>query len=347
MTNQRIIQASTTIVYVNTAIDSNAIVLISTPTYFGQTISVRDIAGSAAATIPITISTTSTLEFYNSLSSFLIQQPLGSLTFSAAASNLWQIQNTFGHKDGQLPTVATLNQPEVSSILFKDSSLPGATDFLTTDDTILILNSNYLGDSNNVKVKNVNSCNIVLSDSSMINKAYIVGGKNSPGNAISYSSDLLNWTTVNNNFGTNKTGGTITPGDFTVYNGVISCNSSKYSFAIANPQNLNNNFDVFIYGSDNGVSFLNVGNVYTFPSGNLTDNIIIKYLRTVTLKGVVEEIRYSILLDNPDINLDLTTQFFLTDSIANFSNIEPTQLSNTLSFNSMEYTFMQTNRFIY
>jgi hypothetical protein len=119
MTNNKNIIASNSLVLVNTAIDSNAIVLLSN-TSFGSIVNVRDQTGNVRSNIPIYVSTVKSVNFTNTAdSNFLIQQPFGSLSFAATGSNSWSVLNTFAFNT---PTPTAVSTPiiNISSILFKD-----------------------------------------------------------------------------------------------------------------------------------------------------------------------------------------------------------------------------------
>lgn len=145
MTNKRNIIASNSLVLVNTAIDSNAIVLLSN-TSFGNIVSVRDFTGNVRSNIPIYISTVGTVNFTNtSYSNFLIQQPFGSMSFAATGSNSWSVLNTFAFNT-PTPTAISTSAINVSSILFKDTYVPGHASVLNVDSVLKIDGSNVLSE---------------------------------------------------------------------------------------------------------------------------------------------------------------------------------------------------------
>jgi len=119
MTNNKNIIASNSLVLVNTAIDSNAIVLLSNAP-FGSIVNVRDQTGNVRSNIPIYVSTVKSVNFTNTAdSNFLIQQPFGSLSFATTGSNSWSVLNTFAFNT-PMPTAVSTPVLNISSILFKD-----------------------------------------------------------------------------------------------------------------------------------------------------------------------------------------------------------------------------------
>jgi hypothetical protein len=145
MTNKRNIIASNSLVLVNTAIDSNAIVLLSN-TSFGNIVSVRDFTGNVRSNIPIYISTVGAVNFTNtSYSNFLIQQPFGSMSFAATGSNSWSVLNTFAFNT-PTPTAISTSAMNLSSILFKDTNVLGHASVLNVDSVLKIDGSNVLSE---------------------------------------------------------------------------------------------------------------------------------------------------------------------------------------------------------
>lgn len=143
-TNKKNIIASNSLVLVNTAIDSNAIVLLSN-TSFGSIVTVRDLTGNARSNIPIYISTVTSVQFVNSLdSNFLIQQPFGSLSFAAAGSNKWSVLNTFAFNT-PTPTAVSTPVVNISSILFKDIGTGGRASLLNISSFLQLDGSNVVG----------------------------------------------------------------------------------------------------------------------------------------------------------------------------------------------------------
>ena len=146
MTSNKNIIASNSLVLVNTAIDSNAIVLLSN-TSFGSIITVRDLTGDVRSNIPIYISTVTSVQFVNSLdSNFLIQQPFGSLSFAAAGSNKWSVLNTFAFNT-PTPTAVSTPVVNISSILFKDIGINsyGRASVLNISSFLQLDGSNVVG----------------------------------------------------------------------------------------------------------------------------------------------------------------------------------------------------------
>jgi len=201
MTFNRNIYASNNLVLVNTAVDSNAIVFLSNSSYYGRFISIKDSAGAASASNPIYISTVSCNYFEDtSISSYLIQQPFGVLTFAAAASNLWTIQNTFAFSM-PTPTMANLDSPSVSTILCKDTlASVGPASIMTVKNPYLYLNGSNATSNLPIPdpfvISNINGGNINLEGvSSYINiesvLSFVSGGVSLPGYSanITYSVD--------------------------------------------------------------------------------------------------------------------------------------------------------------
>lgn len=216
MTFNRNIYASNNLVLVNTAVDSNAIVFLSNSSYYGRFVSIKDSAGAASATNPIYISTVSCNYFEDtSISSYLIQQPFGVLTFAAAASNLWAIQNTFAFSM-PTPTMARLDSPSVSTILCKDTlTSVGPASIMTVKSPYLYLNGSNATSNLPIPdpfvISNINGGNINLEGaSSYINTesvlSFVSGGVALPGQTnITYSVDS-NHTSWNYADGTDDSG---------------------------------------------------------------------------------------------------------------------------------------------
>jgi hypothetical protein len=144
MTNNKNIIASNSLVLVNTAIDSNAIVLLSN-TSFGSIVNVRDQTGNVRSNIPIYVSTVKSVNFTNTAdSNFLIQQPFGSLSFAATGSNSWSVLNTFAFNT---PTPTAVSTPviNISSILFKHIGTAGRASVLNISSFLQLDASNVGG----------------------------------------------------------------------------------------------------------------------------------------------------------------------------------------------------------
>lgn len=198
MTSNRVIHASTNIVYVNTAIDSNAVVLLSTATYFAQTISVRDIGGKAGPSNTISISTIDGVSI-PTLSNLQILKPFDSLTFTAPDTKTWKIGNSFAYNTVGLDV--TIKQPQLSSIVFKD--LEGnASIFNVSNATIQLNRSNIqLGrgtltvpDPLIQKSLHVSTINVMDSNAvSVLVPFYATGVATGDNSNIQISYDGLNW----------------------------------------------------------------------------------------------------------------------------------------------------------
>lgn len=135
MTSNRVIHASTNIVYVNTAVDSNAVVLFSTATYFAQSVSVRDIGGKAGPSNTISISTIRGVTI-PSLTPVKLLKPYDSFTFTAPSAQTWELGNSFAYNTVGLN--ANIKQPQLSSIVFKD--LQGNASIFNVSNTMIQLN---------------------------------------------------------------------------------------------------------------------------------------------------------------------------------------------------------------
>ena len=144
MTNNRNIIASNSLVLVNTAIDSNAIVLLSN-TSLGSIVNVRDLTGNVRSNRPIYISTVRSVNFTNTMdSNFLIQQPFGSMSFAATGSNSWSVLNTFAFNT-PTPTAVSTPVANISSMLFKDIGINGRASILNISSFIQVDGSNIGG----------------------------------------------------------------------------------------------------------------------------------------------------------------------------------------------------------
>ena len=90
---------STSVLLINSYIP-NTVVLLSSISYSGHVVGIRDTTGSPNLTTnPITVSTTAGLNFYDGTSSILINNPYGYITVSSKDSNTWQLINNVGYQN--------------------------------------------------------------------------------------------------------------------------------------------------------------------------------------------------------------------------------------------------------
>ena len=130
---------------INTANDSNAIVLLSNSTNVGDIYTVKDSGGFASSTSPIFISTITTSSFLDSTTSnYQIQQPFGYMSFISINSTQWAILNTFANNTGSGNTQSYIETPQVSSIIFSDSATIGTAPILNVSNGILQLNGDFI-----------------------------------------------------------------------------------------------------------------------------------------------------------------------------------------------------------
>jgi len=175
----RRINISNTITFVDTAVDSNAIVLLSNYTNIGEIYTVKDTGGLASDTYPIVISTITTTSFSDStVSNYQIQQPFGYMSFISINSSQWSILNTFTNNTGSSNTESTIQNPQVNSIIFNDIFSIGETPIVNVNNGILELNGNLLedintGSSNIVATNLLVQSNISGQNTTISNVSYI------------------------------------------------------------------------------------------------------------------------------------------------------------------------------
>ena len=121
-----IVTASTSVVLVDTSIltaGQAAIVLLSSQTPPGRTVTIRDSLGTLSSPQSIIISTTNGVQFTDGTSSIIISNPYASLTVSSKDSTTWDIINTFAFPLGQ--TVANVRSLTTSTITGGNASIMG------------------------------------------------------------------------------------------------------------------------------------------------------------------------------------------------------------------------------
>jgi predicted acyltransferase (DUF342 family) len=91
------VTASTSVVQITSLQIPNTVVLLSSISYPGHIVGIRDATGlSQIAANPIVISTMQGLQFYDGTSSFLLNQPNGYVSLSSRNPTTWQVLNTQG-----------------------------------------------------------------------------------------------------------------------------------------------------------------------------------------------------------------------------------------------------------
>lgn len=106
------VTASTSVVQITSLQAPNTVVLLSSISYPGHIVGIRDATGSnAIAANPIIISTMQGLQFYDGTSSILLNQPNGYISLSSRNPTTWQVLNTQGFlnilSNGYLQTLTT------------------------------------------------------------------------------------------------------------------------------------------------------------------------------------------------------------------------------------------------
>ena len=121
-----IVTASTSVVLVDTSVltaGQTAIVLVSSQTPAGRTVSIRDSLGTLSSPQSIIVSTTNGIRFTDGTSSIVVSNPYASLTLSSKDANTWNIINTFAFPLGQ--TVANVRSLTTSTISGGNASIEG------------------------------------------------------------------------------------------------------------------------------------------------------------------------------------------------------------------------------
>jgi hypothetical protein len=112
-----IVTASTSVVLVDTSIltaGQAAIVLLSSQTHAGRTVTIRDSLGTLSSPQSIIVSTTNGIRFTDGTSSIVVSNPYASLTVASKDATTWNIINTFAFPLGQ--TVANVRSLTTSTI---------------------------------------------------------------------------------------------------------------------------------------------------------------------------------------------------------------------------------------
>ena len=121
-----IVTASTSVVLVDTSIltaGQAAIVLLSSQTPAGRTVTIRDSLGNLSSPQSIIVSTTNGVRFTDGTSSIAVSNPYASLTVSSKDATTWNIINTFAFPLGQ--TVANVRSLTTSTITGGNASITG------------------------------------------------------------------------------------------------------------------------------------------------------------------------------------------------------------------------------
>jgi hypothetical protein len=112
-----VVNGDTSLVLVNTrnlTAGQSAVILLSSITYPGRTITVRDSVGYLSSPQTIIISTQKNVLFADGTSSVVITQPFGYLTFTSRDAYSWNLKNSFGFPLNQ--TIANVNSLTTSSV---------------------------------------------------------------------------------------------------------------------------------------------------------------------------------------------------------------------------------------
>ena len=207
MPDNTLIYANKNIVYVNTAIDSNAIVFLSNASYFGQTVTIKDSAGKAGPTNIIRITTCNDVSYLDpTLSNLTIQQPFGYLTFTASSEKKWSLANTFAFDT--MFTSATINTPNLNTILYKDIFSNGSISIISVNNGNLLINNQSIQGVNTTPIEITNpliantirASNVKISMSNTSNTLYFSAGYNTSFNNVQVSYNSSNWSAATVNF---------------------------------------------------------------------------------------------------------------------------------------------------
>lgn len=207
MPDNTLIYANKNIVYVNTAIDSNAIVFLSNASYFGQTVTIKDSAGKAGPSNIIRITTCNDVSYLDpTLSNLTIQQPFGYLTFTASSEKKWSLANTFAFDT--MFTSATINTPNLNTILYKDTFSNGSISIMSVNNNNLLINNQPIQNINTTPIEITNplitntirASNIIINTSNTSNTLYFSAGYNTSFNNVQVSYDTSSWSAATVNF---------------------------------------------------------------------------------------------------------------------------------------------------
>lgn len=226
-----IVTASTSVVLVDTSVltaGQAAIVLLSSQTPAGRTVTIRDSLGNLSSPQSIIVSTTNGVRFTDGTSSIAVSNPYASLTVSSKDANTWNIINTFAFPLGQ--TVANVRSLTTSSIVGGNASITGtlSSQQVITSSLFATSTSQVVGPlfASTLVVGTVNQASppyqtipgysaYVLGNSYVSSNAYI-GGNLTVGGTATFSStvNITNSLNVTNNL--NVTGFTTFQGPVTV-----------------------------------------------------------------------------------------------------------------------------------
>lgn len=196
------VSQSTSVVLITSLNSPNTVVLLSSISYPGHIVTIRDTTGSNIITTqPIIVSTMSGLKYYDGTSSFIINQPYGSITLSSKNSSTWQLLNSFGYLNS-LPsntyittlTSGTAYLQQTSTISQYTSSL--SVDILNVTKNLILLKEYSIG--GNITFQNVFTALSSLSvvQNMYISSSFIVGGSALFTSPVFVSTNLILLNTV-------------------------------------------------------------------------------------------------------------------------------------------------------
>ena len=231
-----IVTASTSVVLVDTSVltaGQAAIVLLSSQTPAGRTVTIRDSLGNLSSPQSIIVSTTNGVRFTDGTSSIVVSNPYASLTVSSKDSNTWNIINTFAFPLGQ--TVANVRSLTTSTITGGNASITGtlSTQQIVTSSLFATSTSQIVGPlfASTLVVGTVNQASppyqttpgysaYVLGNSYISSNAYI-GGNLTVGGTASFASTVNITNSLNVGNGLNVTG-------FTTFQGPVTVSGSGF-----------------------------------------------------------------------------------------------------------------------
>lgn len=231
-----IVTASTSVVLVDTSVltaGQAAIVLLSSQTPAGRTVTIRDSLGNLSSPQSIIVSTTNGVRFTDGTSSIAVSNPYASLTVSSKDSNTWNIINTFAFPLGQ--TVANVRSLTTSTITGGNASITGtlSTQQIVTSSLFATSTSQIVGPlfASTLVVGTVNQASppyqttpgysaYVLGNSYISSNAYI-GGNLTVGGTASFASTVNITNSLNVSNGLNVTG-------FTTFQGPVTVSGSGF-----------------------------------------------------------------------------------------------------------------------
>lgn len=226
-----IVTASTSVVLVDTSVltaGQAAIVLLSSQTPAGRTVTIRDSLGNLSSPQSIIVSTTNGIRFTDGTSSIVVSNPFASLTVSSKDANTWNIINTFAFPLGQ--TVANVRSLTTSTITGGNASITGvlSSQQLTTSSLVANSTSQVFGPlfASTLVVGTTNPASppyqtnpgyaaYIMGNSFISSNAY-VGGNLSVGGAVTFTSTVNITGSLNINNRLNVTGYTTFQGPVTV-----------------------------------------------------------------------------------------------------------------------------------